>query len=340
MPRLALVLAVLAALAAPAHADDCEIAEAHLAEKDLVRASIAASLCEDAGDDRAAALVAEVAKKATARGYSPVEIVTDPAGGTVFVEPAPDLPFAAPRRVWLPEGRHQVTGVVDGTPVATSLVVARDGNRTVALIELPPPPPPPGTQEVDFGEEGGGEMSSGPPPKVVHPNLLPERYLRGVEASGSDDDGRRAQRPHVWTLSIGPVLGSAGDGAAYGAAFGIAHGFELTSAITFVPEIYGQVLSVTDPMGERVAVAGIHADGAAQLGTRLGGRWRGSLRAGPSFSFAKGIDALDGVTLGGAAAAEVEHARRNVVALRLEVPVWTGATDRLISAGLFLGHRW
>lgn len=345
MPRIPVVVVVvvgLAALAAPARADDCEVAKAQLARKDLVRASIAASLCEDAGDDRAAALVAEVEKTATARGYSPVEIVTDPAGGTVVVEPAPDVPFTAPRRVWLPEGRHQVTGLVDGTPVATALVVAREGNRAAALIELPPPPPPPGTREVDFGEEGGGEMTSGPPPKVVHPSLLPERYLRGVEATGDGDGGARAQRPHVWTLSIGPVLGTvAGDGgAAYGAAFGIHHGFELTPAVTVMPEIYGQVLSVTDPMGERVAVVGVHADTAAQVHARLGARWRGSVRAGPSFSFDKGLDAFDGVTLGAAAAAEVERDRRHVLALRVEVPFWTGAEDRMISAGLFLGHRW
>lgn len=341
MPRLSIVLLVVAALAAPARADDCETARTHLARKDLVRASITASLCEDAGDERAAALVAEVEKKAAAKGYSPVEIVTDPTGGTVVVEPASDLPFTAPRRVWLPEGRHQVTGMVDGVAVVSALVVARDGNRAIALIELPAPPPPPGTQTVDFGEEGGGEMSSGPPPKVEMPSLLPDRYLRGVNA-GEPGAGTRATRRDEWTMSIGPVLGTvAGEGGtAYGAAFSLEHRFDLTSVVAFAPEAIAQVLSVTGEMGERAAVVGVHADGGAQLSTRLGGTLRGAFQLGPSFSFEKGLSAFDGVTLGVAAAAEIERNRRHVLALRVEVPLWTGADDRMITAGLFLGRRW
>jgi hypothetical protein len=336
------IVVVLSLISATARAGEpCDEAREHLKRRDLVRASILAAACEDSGDERAAALLAEVEKKATARGMSPVEIITDPPGGTVVVEPASDLPFATPRRVWLPEGRHQVTGLVNGDPVATALVIAKEGNRAVALIELPAPPPPPGTGSVDFGEEGGGEMSSGPPPKVELPSLLPDRYLRGVNATAAPGEAG-GRRRDVWTISLGPVVGAVtGDGgAAYGAGLAIVHRFDVTSRVAVVPEAIAQVLSAPDAMGERASVVGVHGDAALQLSTALGARTRGALGAGPSFSIDRGPDALDGVTLGVAAAVELERDRRHVLALRVEVPLWTGADQRVIGAGLFLGRRW
>jgi hypothetical protein len=329
--RALLVVLSLTALTRAARADECETARAQLAKKDLVRASIAAAACDDA------IVVAEVETKAAAAGYSPVEIVTRPAGGTVIVEPAPDLPFTAPRKVWLPEGRHQVVGLVDGEGVATALVIARDGNRTAALIELPGAPPPPGTQEVDFGEEGGGEMQSGPPEKVEFASLLPERYQRGVAVTETDDDPRGSPPPHLWTMTFG---GLAGSNDAFGLGFGFEHGFEISSVVAFVPQIFAQALSVPDETGDRRAVVGIHADGAVRLMTRLAPHWRGGVRAGPSFSLDKGMDDYDGATLGVAASGEVESRRRYLALLRLEVPLWHGAEERLITTALYLGRRW
>ena len=204
--RLSIVLVVLvalAALAAPARGDDCDDARAAVARKDLVRASIAAAGCDDE------ALLADLERRATAKGMSPVEVITSPAGGTVVVELAADLPFTTPRRIWLPEGRHQVTGLVDGAPVASALVIARDGNRTVALIELPAPAPPPGTGTIDFEEEGGGEMQSGPPEKVELPSLLPDKYLRGVDATGADPAEPRPRRRSRWKIAVGVAVGVA-----------------------------------------------------------------------------------------------------------------------------------
>jgi hypothetical protein len=312
--RAAWAISTLAVVAMPARAaaDACADARAALDRGDLVRASILSGDC-DGG-------VAEVGERASARGYSPVEIVTEPAGGTVVVDVAADLPFRAPRRIWLPEGAREVTAVVDGKPVASVLVRVKDGNRALARISLPDAPVSTGagTGAVDFGDDGTADLQHGPPPKHEFANLLPDRYRRGLDAddAGVDRAGTRARR---WRLA-GGVAAGLGDGAvAWGALAELAYGFPAG--------------------GDRIRWSLVPAAGAAVIGGRAAavGAVRFEARLGPASA-----SVGPSVTAGrdrGAGVVVTAGAARGAAALdvRADLPI-LGDVDPTVA--VVAGLRW
>jgi hypothetical protein len=321
--RLLLVLPILAA-AAPVYADPCGDARAELKAKDLARAWIDASAC---GDET---LIADVEARVEKAGYSPVEVVTDPDGGTVVVEPAPDRPFTAPMRVWLPPGRHYVTAMVDGQPVAQTVAVAKNGSRTSALLSLPPPADPAKTGVVDMGEEGGGEMSSGPPPKTEMPSLLPERYQQGVDKRpiAWTDPIAIVRWPQPWQISVGLTAGS-GLGGTVGMerAIGRHHWVVVpTAAATLARDDDDTVTQ--GHAGAMVAWRERMPQAIVYLGAGLGG------------SITRGGDAVAGAAV--EVIAEASYSRRSglVVGVQTWLPALTTADARFFDVTLFVGRRW
>lgn len=301
-----LVAVLLLLLAAPASAGPCEV----VGGDDLVRASIAAGDCDDA------AAVAALERRASRAGYSPVEVVTRPAGATVVVEPAPDAPFTAPRKVWLPPGRHTVTALVDGQPIASTIVVARDGDRAAALLELPAPPEPAADGVVDFGEEGGGEMSSGPPPKQEFPSLLREEFRRGVDAEGGALVDVRP-RAYPWRIAAGAAVGELGAGG----AVALERRFALGPRLALTPSAAAAAYRDATQLGGALLV---------EVTGRLAGRWHGAAGAGPGYAHTFAVD--DGGAFEAVVGVEL---RRGAVAVAAR-----GALGRAPSLALLLGLRW
>jgi hypothetical protein len=194
--RAVLVIVTLAALTGRALADECADARGAMKQGDLVRAQL----------HGCAAIDGDLEARAEQKGWSPVEIVTEPDGGTVIVASAPELPFRAPRKLWLPPGDHELTALVDGAPVVSVLVILKDGNRALARLELPVASvEPAGDGAVDFGEEGGaGDVARGPPPKQEFDSLLPARYRKGLAAEGEGGAGvERTRRLRIAAGGIG-----------------------------------------------------------------------------------------------------------------------------------------
>jgi len=337
--RIVLGIVTIAALAsvARARADDapCERARRALKHQDLVRASIAAADCRDA------AVRASIDGAAGAAGWSPVEIETVPAGATVTVEPALDTPFTAPRTVWLPPGRHEVRGLVDGQPVVSALAIARGGKRTLVHLDVRVETVTPRNGSVDFEEQGGGEVASGPPPKVELPSLLPERYRRGVDAEVTWTDEPAARRPGPWRLALGPTLLAADGDRGWGATVELAYRVRRAlrdEHIDVTPALAATVVSSPDAMGSAAQVRGtILVEAEAPLPRRT----NGFLGLGPEVVTAVGDAPFDGTTLALAAGAELAGRPSGwSFGVRGDLPLVSTAQRTAVTLAVLFGRRW
>jgi hypothetical protein len=335
-----IVVAACAAFPIRAHADDdaCERARAAMKGKDYLRASVAAAECGDA------AVGVSVAKAATKAGWSEVEVITEPEGGTVAVG---DVSFTAPRVIWLPPGQHDVRGIVDGRAVVSALAIARDGRPTFVRLDLRVARAEPKNGSVDFGEEGGGEVATGPPPKVELPSLLPEKYLRGVEAKVSWDEDAPPPRP-TWRLAVGPTLAFAGGDRGWGGTVAVAHRsrfWVLGGPVDVTPEaavMIGREPGNDGSMDSSAIAIALRGTVLVELEAPLGLRWDGFAGVGPAVHADLGDDDdFTGTTLAVAIAGEL--ARRPsgwTVGARADVPVVSSATRAPFTASVLLGRRW
>lgn len=326
--RIVAVLILL--IAAPASADDaCDEVKQALRAKDITRASIAVADC--------AALDADVTAAAEAAGYSAIEVVTKPAGGTVLVDTAADRPFVTPRKIWVASGLREFTALVDGQPAVASSLSLRDHSRAVVLIELPEAPPPVGVREVDFtDDEGGPELTRGGPADEKFGSLLPDRYLRGVTARG-EGEAARARRGW-WRLGIGvatrTVTASAGGlalelerRAGVGGPWWIAASVQLVGGYIGDSEL-GEMGGAVLQAGAAITMQAAHPVGGFDL----------RAAAGPSVATVRAPFDGTGSTLG--VTAGLEAARRwYTLGLRGEVPVLATDQHAFTVAGLF-GVRW
>jgi hypothetical protein len=151
---------------------------------DLPRAHLYLLACPAAGPDRrarGAAARAAVDRALRDSDLSPVEVAT--AGDAplrLTVDTLRGDAVTAPLKLWLPAGRHTLTGSAGGRAASAQLTVA-DGNRAMVILALPPPPRPAAAGAVDFTDEEPGEVHQGAPPKVEHDSLLPSKYRKGVD---------------------------------------------------------------------------------------------------------------------------------------------------------------
>jgi hypothetical protein len=330
---LGIVVVACAATPSPAHADDdaCERARGSLRARDYLRASIASADC---GEREVSASVAKAAAKA---GWSEVEVVTEPEGGTVVVS---DVSFTAPRVIWLPPGQHDVRGMVDGRAVVSALAIARDGQPTWVRLDLRVASAPPKDGSVDFGEQGGGEVATGPPPKVELPSLLPEKYRRGVEARVTWDEDAPPPRPR-WRMALGPTIAFDDGELGWGGTVALAHRTRWwvtpEAAVTI-----GREPGDDGSMESSASAIALRGTVLVELESPLGLRWEGFAGLGPAVHADLGDDDdFAGTTLAVAIAAEL--ARRPsgwTLGARGDVPVVSSATRAPFTAALLLGRRW
>ncbi len=305
-------LAVFLTASTAAADEPCKAVEQAIKAKDLTRASLLADGCDDA--DVAAKLDKALAKQKYAR----VEVMTTPEGGSAFVDVAEDLTFATPRTVWLAPGVHDITAVVDGTPVSRTTMRFAEDDRAAALLELPPPPDAPGTQELNFAEDGGPpEMTVGQPKDEKFKSLLSDKYLKGINAQGE-------------AIVVPEPRGELWVGAGYTSrVMGVAVGVQPRYRVAGGFWALGVALDLNVVGGYEDAGYASFA-GAGLATVAVGEKVRQAIGAGVGFAFASGEARDAGVVLH----AETAYQRYSVVG-RVEVPPF-----ERISAAVMLGVRW
>ncbi|MBV8759713.1 MAG: hypothetical protein JO257_20660 [Deltaproteobacteria bacterium] len=175
-------LAIVALLAATAHADDrCAAGLALAKQNDLPRAALYLEGCT--GDDETRAL-ADVAHKLTESTLSEIAIVTSPAGLPVTTTAMPGESITSPATVWAKAGTYDVTVTADNHTY-TQTIVLQPHSRATALINIPAPKPQVVTDHtVTFDDNQSIEQHSGPPPDLKHPSLLPCKFANACTEAG------------------------------------------------------------------------------------------------------------------------------------------------------------
>jgi hypothetical protein len=152
---------------------------------DLPRAHLYLLSCPAAADPALAArgASARISLDRTLRqsDLSPVEVATDDTL-RVTIDTLRGATVTAPARLWLPAGRHRLTGTAADGRTASAELAVTDGNRAMVTLVLPPPPRPAAAGTVDFGDDEPAEVHRGAPKKVEHDSLLPAKYRKGVKA--------------------------------------------------------------------------------------------------------------------------------------------------------------
>jgi hypothetical protein len=337
MLRWCLAVALIVS-AGDAHADEpirtlpeCDLVSDALDAGDLARASIGLPACAAQLPDVAAAYEPVIAKQAAKQGYSPVEVVTDPAGELVVASVARDVPFTAPHKIWLPAGTHELFLMADRTTaIASSLVVVKDGNRAAVLLTRPADAPPPGTSEVDFTDEAAGEMQSGSPEDVEFDSLLPERYRQALgNRRAEGDDGAGGAGAAGYRVAAGLALARA-DGATATGVMIEARAAYRASRVHVAPEV-----AVTLARPDDATLAQVHGAVLVELAWLVGGRG-GRIALGPGATWITGDGARGGSALGAVATVELVLGRAAVLA-RGELPVFSSADVRTATFGFGVG---
>ncbi|MCB9571620.1 MAG: hypothetical protein H6709_05970 [Kofleriaceae bacterium] len=277
-----------------------------------------------------------------------MEIVSRPPGATITVDAAPELPFTAPRSIWLAPGAHDVTVLVDGTPVAATTVRARDGDRAVALLEVPAAAAVTagdGDATVDFADEAAGEVHTGGPEDVAFGSLLPERYRQALDGrvAWTDEARRGPGRRH--RVGLGVAVGRADGVAALGVLLDGEVGFALRrgrAALWLAPSAAIALLEAPRAVGaadDGGRVVQVHGAVAAQLSYALTRRLVTTVGAGPAAAWIAGPTRRDGAQLGALAAVGLAY-RGVALHLRAEVPAVSSADVSTATLGAALGLRW
>jgi hypothetical protein len=153
---------------------------------DLPRAHLYLLACPAARDPalaaRGASARAGLDRTLRQSDLSPVEVATDGTPVRLTVDSLRGDAVAAPARLWLPAGRHRLTGVAADGRTASAELAVTDGNRAMVTLVLPPPPRPAAAGTVDFGADEPAEVHRGAPARVEHDSLLPAKYRKGVKA--------------------------------------------------------------------------------------------------------------------------------------------------------------
>jgi hypothetical protein len=153
---------------------------------DLPRAHLYLLACPAARDPalaaRGASARAGLDRTLRQSDLSPVEVATDGTPVRLTVDTLRGDAVTAPARLWLPAGRHRLTGVAADGRTASAELAVTDGNRAMVTLILPPPPRPAAAGTVDFGDDEPAEVHRGAPAKVEHDSLLPAKYRKGMKA--------------------------------------------------------------------------------------------------------------------------------------------------------------
>ena len=178
----------------PDVAAGCTLGAVYARRNDLPRAALYLTNCDDAAlpDDVAAEVARidrDVKKRLRASDLAVLEVVTRPGGMIGEIDALPGETFTTPATLYVTPGRYTVQ--VDGH-VAT--VTANKRSRGVVILDAETTTVvAPTDTTIDFGKDIGAEtQQSGPPPDIKHANLIRDKYLKGIEASGVAADNPNA----------------------------------------------------------------------------------------------------------------------------------------------------
>lgn len=173
-------LAIVALLAATAHADDrCAQGLAAAKAGDLPHAALYLEGCDGEDATRAA-----VSKKLRDSNLSEIAIVTTPPGLPVTTTAMPGEAITSPATVWAKAGTYDVR-VTDHDRVFTQTIILQPHSRATAVITVPAEKPHViREQSVTFDDNSAIEQHSGPPPDIKHPSLLPCKFENACSAAG------------------------------------------------------------------------------------------------------------------------------------------------------------
>jgi len=323
---------IVAALltASTAHADDgaCKTATQAMKAQELTRASLLVDACRLEDEAQGGKLDLELTAKLEELRYARVEIETRPTGGMVIVDAVVDLPFAAPRTVWLAPGVHDITALVDGQAVARTTLNLRADSTAMAMIELPDAPEPGGeVQELDFAGDGGPpELTTGGPEDEKFGSLLPDRYLRGVHAEGEAEVAPR--RRGEWWIGAG-VSTRVSPGVAVGAQRRYRIAGERTT-LGLMLDVHAVGGYLAGGLGGALLLSGGH-----EVGERRDAYLRVTLGAGPGVAIADGTGAAAAIVF----AFEITITRRWSVSFRTDFDPWHPEVERR-HAAIMVGRRW
>jgi len=219
-------LAIASALAGPAAADDANekrCARGLAAQRDgnLARAELLLADCASAEGQDA---WHEVTARLKAGDHALVVVSIQPAGAQVEIA-ALGEPFASPRDVWLPPGKHAVRVTARGHRSLTTELVAAEHSRTSLVARLQRESAPAGGGEIDFGEDdpaAAAEVQTALDPRPQkHESMLPERYRKAPDpvVERTDRGGRRtwpwlAIGAGVAAIAAGAIVHASADGDA------------------------------------------------------------------------------------------------------------------------------
>ena len=190
-------LAIVALLAATAHADDrCDRGLAAAKAGDLPRAALYLEGCD--GDDATRAH-ADVSKKLRDSNLSEIAIVTTPPGLPVTTTAMPGESITSPATVWAKAGTYEVR-VAHHDRVFTQTIVLQPHSRATAVIAIPAEKPQViREQSVTFDDNNSIEQHAGPPPDIKHPSLLPCKFENACTTAGdpiADPIADKTYGPH------------------------------------------------------------------------------------------------------------------------------------------------
>ncbi len=176
----------------------CTLGAVYARRNDLPRAALYLTACTDATlPEEVATAIARIARelkqKLRASDLSVLDVVTRPEAMTAEVDALPGETFTTPATLYLEPGRHTVRATKDGVTLTTTITTHKHTVSVIILGELPRKPVVPTDASVDFSQDNAREsQESGPPPDVVHPNILPTKYQRGMSIVVADSSNPNA----------------------------------------------------------------------------------------------------------------------------------------------------
>ncbi|HEU0033389.1 MAG TPA: hypothetical protein VFQ53_22310 [Kofleriaceae bacterium] len=167
----------------------CTLGAVYARRSDLSRAALYLAGCDDAelpddiGKD-IRQIYRDVRKQL--EDYAVIEVDSKHPGFVGEIDALPGERFAIPTTLYLKPGHYTLRATANGTTVATP-VNAVKRSRGIAMIEADPnkAPPPPRTRNADFTDDPSvAAPQSGSPAAVKHKNMMRDKYLKGMQASG------------------------------------------------------------------------------------------------------------------------------------------------------------
>ncbi len=168
----------------PDPAARCTLGAAYAKKKDLPRAALHLTACEDVelpADVSAdvARIARDVKKQLRESELSQLAIVSRPDALIAELDAMPGEPLLTPITVWVKAGTHTVSATLAGKTYKTTVTVQPYARGSIYLdaAAASTAPPAPKDGKVDFREDNALEKTDGPPPDVKRRSMMTNKQL-------------------------------------------------------------------------------------------------------------------------------------------------------------------